>query len=100
MNKCLNMLGLCARARKIAIGAQAAGIAIKKGSACLVVIDEDASEETKKEFREASCAKKIPFIILKGSMLGDAVGKPGRRVAAVTDQSFAERIRQLSEMNV
>jgi len=100
MNKCLNMLGLCARARKIAVGTQAAGIAIKKGDARLVVIDEDASEETKKEFREASCAKNIPFIIMQGASLGDAVGKPGRRIAAVTDESFADRIRQLYEMNV
>ena len=100
MNKCLNMLGLCARARKIAVGAQAVEISIKKGDARLVIIDEEASEETKKAFQNASSAKKIPFIIMEGSLLGDAIGKPGRRVAAVTDDSFADRIRQLNEMNV
>ena len=100
MNKCLNMLGLCARARRLESGTQAVEISIKKGSARLVVIDEEASQETKKMFSEVCGAKKIPVIQVEGSMLGDAIGKPGRRVAAVTDDSFADRIRQLHEMNV
>ena len=100
MNKCLNMLGLCARARRLESGAQAVEISIKKGSARLVVMDEDASAESKKAFQDACGAKNIPFLIMEGSSLGDAIGKPGRRVAAVTDQSFADRIRQMYEMKI
>ena len=95
MNKLLSMLGLCARAGRLVSGVQAVDIALKKGEAKIVLIDEDASENTKKQMSDACAHKKTPLITVSACSLGDAIGKPGRMIAAVTDQSFAGRILQL-----
>lgn len=95
MNKLLSMLGLSARAGRLVSGVQAVEIALKKGEAKLVILDEDASEGTKKQMTDACLHRKTPLITVSASSLGDAIGKPGRMIAAVTDLSFAERIYQL-----
>ncbi|MBQ1256005.1 MAG: ribosomal L7Ae/L30e/S12e/Gadd45 family protein [Clostridia bacterium] len=95
MNKLLSMLGLSARAGRLVSGVQAVEIALKKGEARLIVLDDEASEGTKKQMTDACLHKKTPLITVPASSLGDAVGKPGRMIAAVTDNSFADRIYQL-----
>lgn len=95
MNKLLSMLGLSARAGRLVSGVQAVEIALKKGDGKLVVLDEDASENTKKQISDACHHKKTPIITVPSCSLGDAIGKPGRMIAAVTDTSFADRIYQL-----
>ncbi len=95
MNKLLSMLGLAARAGRLVSGVQAVEIALKKGDCKLVIIDEDASQNAKKQITDACDHKKTPFIMVSASSLGDAIGKPGRMIAAVTDDSFAGRIHQL-----
>lgn len=95
MNKLLSMLGLSARAGRLVSGVQAVEIALKKGEAKIVIVDDDASEGTKKQMTDACLHRKTPLITVSASSLGDAIGKPGRMIAAVTDNSFAERIYQL-----
>ena len=46
------MLGLAAKAGKIASGEFSTERAVKSGSAFLVIVSEEASENTKKLFRE------------------------------------------------
>lgn len=99
MNKLFNMLGLCARANRLVSGEQAVEISLKKGSAKLVVADGDAAENTKKAIKSACLNKDVPMITVSGQSLGDAIGKPGRMLAAVTDESFAARIYQLFKEN-
>lgn len=95
MNKLLSMLGLAARAGRLVSGVQAVEIALKKGEGKLVILDGDASENTKKQMEDACLHKKTPLIMISACSLGDAIGKPGRMIAAVTDESFAGRILQL-----
>ena len=95
MNKLLSMLGLALRAGRLVSGVQAVEIALKKGECKLVIIDEDASDNTKKQMADACAFKKTPLITVSASSLGNAIGKPGRMIAAVTDTSFADRIYQL-----
>ena len=95
MNKLLSMLGLSARAGRLVSGVQAVEIALKKSEAKIVVLDADVSESTKKQMTDACLHKKTPLITVPASSLGDAIGKPGRMIAAVTDTSFADRIYQL-----
>lgn len=95
MNKLLSMLGLSARAGRLVSGVQAVEIALKKSEAKIVVLDADMSESTKKQMTDACLHKKTPLITVPASSLGDAIGKPGRMIAAVTDTSFADRIYQL-----
>ena len=89
------MLGLAARAGRLVSGVQAVDIALKKGECKIVIIDEDASDNTIKQMTDACRHKKTPLITVSASSLGDAIGKPGRMIAAVTDESFAGRIYQL-----
>ena len=89
MNRACNMLGLCARAGRLVSGQQAVETALKAGKAKLVLVDEGASDGTKKALGG------VELIEMGEQALGNAIGRPGRMAAAVTDAPFAERIRQL-----
>lgn len=99
MNKALNMLGLCARAGKLVSGSQSVESALKSGKAKLVLVDEDASALSKKELSDACAYRGVPKAEIQKQALGASIGKPGRMMAAVTDESFAERICQLLKEN-
>ena len=96
-NKLLSMLGLCARAGKAVSGADAVEIALRKKSARLILIDEGASEGTKKAALEKANRADVPVVFIQNQSLGQAIGKPGRMLAAVTDASFADRILTLGQ---
>ena len=92
MNRALGLLGLTARAGKIQSGEQAAELAIKKGQAQLIILDGAASRSTCKAFMDACTYHSIPIRITDADALGDAIGKPGRRIAAITDGKLAEKL--------
>ena len=50
-SKVLSMLGLAAKAGKVASGEFSTEKEVKSGNACLVIVAEDASDNTKKMFR-------------------------------------------------
>ena len=97
MNKqALNMLGLCMRAGRMVSGELSCLNAIRRGTACLVLVDESASDNTKKMFSDSCAYYEVALIAAPQDTLGYAIGKPGRKVAAITDESFAGRIQQLA----
>jgi len=65
---------------------------VRGGQVRLVLIDADASENTREKYK-AMCqthgAELIPV-----SELGRWIGKPGRRIAAVTDENFKNMIKR------
>ena len=61
----------------------------------LVLVDEGASDGTKKALGDACRYRGVELIQMGEQALGNAIGRPGRMAAAVTDAPFAERIRQL-----
>ncbi len=95
MNRALGLLGLTARAGKIQSGEQAAELALKKGQARLIILDGAASKGTCKAFRDACTYYSIPIRITDADALGDAIGKPGRRIAVVTDGKLAEKLADM-----
>ena len=84
--------GLCARAGKVLSGEPAAEQAVKKKNAYLVLIDEEASENAKKALSDACAYYGAPLRTLPAGCLGQAIGKPGRMAAAITDQTLAKRL--------
>lgn len=97
MNKLLNMLGLARRAGKISQGAFICGKTIKSGMAQLVILAEDASDNTKKSIKN-SCdfynAKLIEYSQM--SELGHAVGASApRSVISINDKNFAKAIMDI-----
>lgn len=95
MKQACNMLGLCARAGRLVSGQQAVETALKAGKAKLVLVDAGASDGTKKALNDACRYRGVELIQMGEQALGNAIGRPGRMAAAVTDAPFAERIRQL-----
>ena len=93
--KVLSMLGLAARSRNVVSGGFATESAVKSGKAYLVIVSEDASDNTKKKFRNMCEFYKVPFHVFeeKGK-LGHSMGKEDRTSLAVTDAGFADSIQK------
>ena len=92
MNGLYGMLGLCARAGRLASGEGAAERLIRSGTCKLAFIDEGASKNAKKAIGNAARTYDVPLIALPEGELGRAIGKPGRMAAAIADESFAKSI--------
>ena len=95
MNRALGMLGLSARAGKIQSGEQACELAVKRGQACLILLDGAASQNTRKAFEDACAYHSIPIRQTDAEALGEAIGKPGRRIAAVLDGKLAQKLADM-----
>ena len=95
MNRALGMLGLSARAGKLQSGEQACELAIRRGQAQLILIDGAASQATKKAFFSACAYHSIPIRLTDADALGQAIGKPGRRIAVITDGKLAQKLADM-----
>lgn len=95
MNRAMGLLGLCARAGKVQSGEQACELALKRGQARLALLDGAASNGTRKAFANACAHESIPIRLTSADALGAAIGKPGRRVAVVTDEKLAQKLADM-----
>ncbi|NDL66319.1 50S ribosomal protein L7ae [Clostridiales bacterium F-3ap] len=94
------MLGLCMKAGKLVSGEFSAMDAIKSRKAFLTVMASDASENTKKRFRDKCAYRGIPIVEYGDKeALGRAVGKEGRAVLAILEEGFATNILHIMEVN-
>lgn len=92
-NKTLSLLGLATRAGKVVSGEFSAENAVKSGKAALVIVAEDASDNTKKLFSDKCSFYKIPvYQYGTKETLGHAIGKAMRASVAVLDEGFAKAI--------
>ena len=91
--KILSLFGLAARAGRLASGEFQTETAVKEGTACLVVVAEDASNNTRKLFQDKCSFYKVPVITLgTKEELGHAIGKEYRASLAILDAGFAEAV--------
>lgn len=89
------MLGLAARAGKIASGEFSTEKAVKSGSAFLVIVSEEASENTKKMFHDKCSFYQVPiYQYASKEALGNAIGKQFRASLAVLDEGFAKSLEE------
>ena len=66
---------------------------VKTGKGLLVIVAEDASENTKKKFRNMCSFYEVPISFLSDKeSLGRAMGKEYRACLAVQDENFAKAI--------
>ena len=88
-----SLLGLSARAGRLASGEYSTEIAVKSGKAALVIVAEDASDNTKKLFHDKCSFYEIPvFDYGTKETLGHAIGKDYRASVAVLDEGLAGTI--------
>ncbi len=97
MDRMLNMLGLCARAGRLITGEKACVQAIRGGEAFVALLDGAASANAVKALGDACASHSVPLVRTGAYRLGDAIGKPGRMAAAVTDGRMAAKIIELSD---
>lgn len=93
MNRVYSMLGLATKAGKTVSGEFSVEKEVKTGRASLVVVAEDASDNTKKKFRNM-CEFYQVRVAVAGTKdeLGSAIGKEYRAVIAVLDTGFAKSV--------
>lgn len=97
-NKIYAMIGLAERARKAASGEFMTEKAVKDGSASLVVIGCDASDNTKKNFTDMCRFYHVPYYFYgTKEELGHAMGKQMRASLAIRDEGFARNLIRLLE---
>ena len=97
MKKLLGMLGLAKRAGKVSTGTFICEKMIKSRAAKLVILANDASENTAKTIRDACNSYNISIIQCSDmSELGHWVGaNADRAVVSVNDNNFAKAISDI-----
>lgn len=94
--KIFSMIGLATRAGKTVSGEFATEKSVKSFQAELVIVAEDASDNTKKLFKDKSSFYEVPcYVFGSKDELGHAMGKEMRASLAVTDFGFAQSICKL-----
>lgn len=92
-NKIYSLLGIAMRGRNAVSGEFATEGAVKDGSAMLVIVAGDASNNTKKLFSNKCSFYEVPYYVYgTKEELGHAIGKDIRSSLAVTDEGLARAI--------
>lgn len=101
INKFYSFLSLCMKAGKLVSGSELCERLIRDGKATLVIIAGDASENTKKKFRDKCSYYQVEYIIVGNKeILGNYTGKSERTVMAVTDINFKSKMIELAEKEI
>lgn len=95
MKKVYAMLGMAMKAGKVASGEFSTEKSVKSGHAYLVIVSEDASNNTKKMFSNMCKFYEVPrYFFGTKEELGSAIGKGMRSSLAITDENFAKSIKK------
>lgn len=91
--KALNLIGMGKKAGYVAVGETASVISINKKKAKLIILANDASENTFKKFQNLSKSKEIKiFIVFSKSELGSILGKEYVSTITINDENFSKAI--------
>ncbi len=98
--KVFSYIGLAAKAGHLASGEFMSEKAVKEGTARLVIVAEDASNNTKKMFTNMCTYYKVPIYFFgEKTKLGHAIGKEFRASLVFLDQGLADAVeKQLKTM--
>ena len=94
--KVYSFLGLAAKAGKLLSGEEACEKGLKSGKGYLVIVLEDASDNTRRKF-ETICSNRGVEISNFGekALLGKYSGKGLRSVIVVMEKGFAGRLKEM-----
>ena len=94
-SKALSLIGLATKAGKTASGEFCTEKEVKSGKASLVIIADDASDNTKKKFKNMCDFYHVPICFYRDKdTLGHAMGKQFRASLAILAQGFAKGIKE------
>lgn len=92
-DRVISMISIAAKGRNLVSGEFAVEKAVKCGKAYLVVVAEDASDNTKKQFRDMCEFYEVPMVVYGNKdTLGHFIGTQMRANIAITDEGIANSI--------
>lgn len=97
-DRILTLMGFAMRSRKILTGSNTCELYVKRGIIKLILIADDAVDNTK-DYMTKLCEKNnVPYIVfMDRDTLSQAVGKSNRTVFGITDSNFADKILEIYE---
>lgn len=97
-NRILYMLSLCQKSGNMVSGEESCEKAIRAGKAKIIILSEDASENTRKKFKNSSDFYKVPlYFFSTKEELGHTIGKRFRAVLTITDEGLGNKLKDLIE---
>ena len=94
-NRVFSMLGIAAKSGKVVSGEFATEKAVKSGKAYLVIVAEEASENTTKSFTNMTDYYEVPLYRFgTREELGRCIGKEFRASLAICDENLAKAVEQ------
>lgn len=89
-----SMLGLAMKAGKLTSGEFMTETSVKSHQSKLVIVADDASDNTKKNFSDMCTYYHVPLIIFgTKTALGAAIGKELRASLSINDEGFAAALK-------
>ena len=97
-DRVLSLLGLAQKARAVVSGNFLVEQAVAKRTAKLIIIAGDAASNTRDGLEKITFHYKVPVLYYgTKETLGHALGHSERSCAAVLDEGFAKKLRELIE---
>lgn len=94
-NKVLSLIGIATKAGKTVSGEFSVEKAVKEGRALMVIVSEEASDNTKKKFTNMCTFYNVPLYIYgTKESLGRAMGKEMRASMAVLDEGLSKALEK------
>ena len=98
-NKVYSLLGLATRSRRTDSGEFMTEKAVKSGKAYLVIVADDASDNTKKMFTNMCSFYEVPLCFFESKeSLGHSMGKEFRASLAFLDKGLAQAANKQLEI--
>lgn len=95
-NKIYSLLGLAQKSRNLFSGENTCEIYIKKNIIKLLIIAEDASQNTSKKMISLCNSNNIPYIIFGNRYeLSRAIGKHNRAILGIKNENFSRKILEV-----
>lgn len=92
-DRVISMISIAAKGRNLVSGEFAVEKAVKCGRAYLVIVAEDASDNTKKQFSNMCEFYEVPMVVYGNKdTLGHFIGTQMRANIAITDEGIANSI--------
>ncbi len=91
--KITNLLTLAMKSGNLVSGEDTCMAYLKKDAIYLMLIAEDASNNTKKKFQDKASYRSVPIKVWKEKdLLGSIIGKGSRTVVGIIDKGFASSL--------
>ncbi len=89
----LQLLGLAQKAGGVKSGEFMTESTIKEGKSFLCIVAADASDNTRKQFKDMCSYHQVPFLLYSDKeSLGHAIGKEFRASLSITNENLAKQI--------